>query len=365
MTVTSSRFHYFCNRCKKVLWRVRKFLVNIVLLPSRLSERYIRPRILRRNVRHVSGPHTVDYGLDEVIALCVVRNGARHVRSFLEHHFCLGVRHVVFLDNDSTDETVRIAAEYSQVTVLQTKLPYRTYENVMKRYLVHHYAQNRWSLFVDIDERFDYPCSDMLPMSSLLAYLKKHSYTAVVAQMLDLFPNALPNGIPSESNNLTEELCTYYDISNIEKTDYPYGTLSNTRVKMHWGGIRGSMFGTRNGLTKAALIFLDGKLEPFVVWHHVRHARIADFTCLLRHYPFAGPFYEKVADAVETGRYGRGTSREYKKYWEVLNQNTNLTLSSGTAHKLEGMDSLIAQGFLVISESYQEWTNTYVENMSP
>ena len=326
MTVIPSSTHFFYTCCIKVYWRVRGILNKMVLLLSRLSERYIRPKILRRNVRHVSGPETVDYGLDEVITLCVVRNGELHVRSFIEHHFRIGVRHMVFLDNGSTDETVGIAAEYSHVTILQTKLPYRTYENVMKRHLVQQFSQNRWSLFVDIDERFDYPCSDVLPLSSLLTYLNKHSYTAVVAQMLDLFPNASVIGIPSENNNLTQERCTYYDISNIEKTDYPYGILSDTRVKMHWGGIRRSMFGTRNGLTKAALIFLDGKLEPFVVWHHVRYARIADFTCLLRHYPFTGPFYEKVADAVETGRYGRVTTREYENYWEVLNRNPPLTL---------------------------------------
>ena len=47
------------------------------------------------------------------------------------------------------------------------------------------------------------------------------------------------------------------------------------------GGIRRSVFGTENGLTKAPLVFVDDQIETFVEWHHVRHGRIADVTGVL------------------------------------------------------------------------------------
>lgn len=341
--------------------RARKHVGRLLRWPSRLWDRHARRRVLERRVCYVAGPETIDCGRDEVIAICVVRNGALHVRSFIEHHFALGVRHVVFMDNGSTDDTVRIAAAYPNVTILRTTCPYRTHENAMKRYLVERFAQHRWSLCVDIDERFHYPFSDVLPLRSLLTYLNEHSYTAVVAQMLDMFSDEGVIGADRGNNRKIPEGYTYYDISNIQKTDYPYGILSNEQVRMHWGGIRGSLFGTRNGLTKAALIFLDGVLEPFVSWHHAWRARIADFTCLLLHYPFAGSFQKKVADAVATRMYGRLVSREYRKYWRILERNPDLAIKGDTVRKLESVDVLIDEGFLVVSESYRRWAKIHAE----
>ncbi len=321
---------------------------------ERFWEFVVRPLVLRWKVCHIAGPETVDYAPDELIAICVVRNGASHIRQFVEHHFELGVRHIVFLDNNSSDDTVRIAASYSNVTVLQTNCPYRFYENVMKRYLVKRFAKKRWSLCVDIDERFEYPCANVLSIRSFLAYLNEHSYTAVVAQMLDLFADNPVDESQWGPDQPVEDVCNYYDISNIEKTHYKWGILSNEKVDMHFGGIRRTLFGTRNGLTKAAMVFLDGQVLPFVEWHHALHARIADISCLLRHYPFAGSFYEKVLDAVETGRYGSFTTLEYQNYWQILKQNPALGKKRETGRKLECVDALVNEGFLVVSEAYQQ-----------
>ena len=62
---------------------------------------------------------------------------------------------------------------------------------------------------------------------------------------------------------------------------------------MHWDGIRRQVFGTSNGLTKAALTRPDGRFATFVDWHHTT-PRVADVTALLVHYPFANGFHEKV-----------------------------------------------------------------------
>jgi hypothetical protein len=179
--------------------------------------------------------------------------------------------------------------------------------------------------------------------------------------MLDLFADQSVSGIDIGADGRLTEVCKYYDISNIEKTDYPFEGLSNSRIKHHWGGVRRSLFGTRNGLTKAALIFLDGTLEPFVHWHHAKHARIADFTSVLLHYPFDGLFYERVADAVKTGRYGRFTTREYRKYWQVLRKNPGLSIRLDTAHRLKGVNELVDGDFLVVSESYRRWTDVHAK----
>jgi len=110
---------------------------------SRTLEDRLRPLALRASVRHLHGPRRVPYRDDELIVLSVVRNGALHVTSFLRHHQALGVKHIVLLDNGSTDGTVELARAFEGVTILQSRRPYRTYETVLKRYLVRRFARGR------------------------------------------------------------------------------------------------------------------------------------------------------------------------------------------------------------------------------
>jgi glycosyltransferase involved in cell wall biosynthesis len=310
-------------------------------------------------VRHLHGPRKIEYGVDELIVLCVVRNGALHVKSFLEHHQALGVKHIVLLDNGSTDQTVEVARTFERVTILQTRRPYRKYETVMKRYLVRRFSRGRWNLVVDIDELFDYPFSEMLDVGALLTYLNTNSYTAVLAQMLDLFSDGPLRDVRSAPDDSLKERYPYYDISNIEKRLYRFGRPANEEIRMHGGGIRKSIFGTENGLTKAALIFLAPDLVPFVGFHQTANAAIADFTGVLLHYPFVSSFAEKVGEAVRTDRYRVSAAGEYRQYRARLEESPDLSLKLVTARRFEGVDQLLDDGFLVVSAEYLRWVEAH------
>ena len=346
-----------------LLHRLKAQLVHFRQLSARVAENYIRPMLLKRFIQHVSGPKTVEYGRNEVLALCVVRNGAAYIRSFVQHHFELGVRHIVFLDNGSTDDTVAIAQEYDNITILEANCPYHKYENVMKRYLAHRFSQGKWALFVDIDELFDYPFSDVLSLPSLIAYLNHYSYTAVVAQMLDMFPDTTLSGLwTMTTGDCLKEAYPYYDVSNIRKSDYLWGKLSNPSVKRYHGGIRDTLFGTNNGLTKVALFFVDEHIDLFVKWHHVNNAYIADFTGVLLHYPFVSSFSQKVLEAVETRRYGYFTI-QYELYWKTLQEDPQRRIRLDTAHVLTTIKSLLDTGFLVASPNFLQWVAVNRKNL--
>jgi glycosyltransferase involved in cell wall biosynthesis len=339
----------------RFLRRIKRHLKSL-FLELRYSFRSI---VLPNNVKHIYGSKNINYEINELIVLCVVRNGETYIKSFVEHYFSLGVKHIVFLDNGSTDNTIAIASKYSNVSILQTHCPYQKYETLMKRYLVKRFSKNRWNLFADIDELFDYPFSNILNLRELLTYLNKNSYTAVVAQMLDMFSNGSSfQDLIVNKNNSLKELNKYYDISNISKISYSWGLLSNTSIKMHWGGIRKTLFDTNNGLTKAPMIFINNKIKPFVDFHHVKNASIADFSCVLLHYPFACPFQEKVYEAVQTNRYQESASDEYRMYWNKLMQVPDLIINQKTAHELKSVNDLI-NGFLIVSEKYKKWVKLH------
>src|SRR5215212_3901717 len=187
---------------------------------SPLMERVLR-WILEHNVEHVHGPREVDYGIDELVVLVLLRNGRPYVKPFIEHYFSLGAKHIVFLDNGSTDGTVETLKNYENVTVLRSGLPNKRYHVAMKRYLIERFGRGQWTLSVDIDELFEYPYSDVVSLKALLGYLNENSYTAVVCYMLDMFPEEPLSEEDSPTEDLPlKELHRFYDISDIRTRSY-------------------------------------------------------------------------------------------------------------------------------------------------
>jgi Glycosyl transferase family 2 len=331
----------------KAGYAARKVLKGII-------EKY-RTLRLRTGVYHVYGKSRLNYSQDELVVICVVRNGRIYVNSFIKYYFALGVKHIVFLDNGSTDNTIQIASRYDNVTILKTDLPYSKYENLMKNYLARRFSKRRWNLCADIDEFFDWPFSPIVSIGSLLRYLNARCYTAVVAQMLDLFSDLPLTEVRDDPEEDVTKSYKYYDISNIEKLTYKWSRLSYDDIKMHFGGIRKTIFGSNNGLTKAPLVFVSPRIQLFKVWHHAENAYIANFTCVLLHYPFTSSFYDKVKDAAAMKRYGYVTSDEYDLYWARLSREPGLILRLDTARRYIGVEPLIDEGFLVASSDYLDW----------
>src|SRR5215203_6425144 len=173
-------------------------------------------QVLRSSIEHLHGPEEVDYEPDELVVVCLVRDGRPYVKSFVEHYFALGVRHLFFLDNNSTDGTVEALKNYDNTTVLRSKLPFKEYMLLMKQYLIGRFGKkDRWCLYADIDELFDYPYSDVIGLGSLLRYLNSNSYTAVAAQILDMLSEEALSGREGNSEEPLKERHRFYDISNI------------------------------------------------------------------------------------------------------------------------------------------------------
>jgi hypothetical protein len=234
----------------------------------------------------------------------------------------------------------------------------------MRRYLIERFGKHRWSLCVDIDELFDFPYSDVIGLDSFLHYLKSKSYTAVAAQMLDMFPERLSvNSALGRAEEFKEEY-RFYDISKIERLKIKENKATSANNVMDSdevaakvsGGIRRDVFGFKPLLTKYPLLFSDGTVEHMGV-HAIRNARVSDVTCVLLHYKlYAFALQEYWYKAIEYKRArGPFMRSRYERYLEVLKGEPELHLRQESSRELAGVNDLLENGFLVASEDYIGW----------
>src|SRR5215208_2470211 len=313
------------------------------------------------SIEHLYGPEEVPYAADELVLLCLLRDGRPYLKSFVEHHFSLGVKHIFFLDNGSTDGTVEALKGYENVTVLHTGLPFKRYEVSMRQYLIERFCQKgRWCLYADMDELFDYPYSDVVGLHSLLGYLNERSYTAVVAQMLDMFPEEPLSGRASNPDEPLKQRHRFYDISNIQTKgikEHPHtrnNTYESDDIEFFYGGAFETLFDcVAPWLTRFSLTFSDGKVKPFAgSGHRVDDARVADLSTVYLHFKFLDEhFHKKVAQAVREENYPYN-SRQYKRYLEVLESTPSLQVKRESAGELRSVNELVDNQFLVVSEEY-------------
>lgn len=312
-------------------------------------------------MEHLHGPTNVEIGESELLVACLVRNCTAHLPTFMRHYRRLGAKHIVIVDNCSTDDTVRMASSYDRVTIYRTALPFSRYETAIKQWLAR-LGGDGWTLIADADELFDFPYSRVLSLPRFLEYLNGHGYDAVTAQNLEMVPDLpLLSYQGTVSENL-EESHRYYDLSDIVRTREPYwlhmNQLGGTELWSHTGGIWDTFFGYKGSkLTKQPLVRARSGLRvfPYDV-HFVTHARIADVSGVFRHYKYTGAFVEHVKDEL-LRREHYNKAEIFEHYARVLCENPDLSFVRPTSREYGVAEELLEDGFLVASERYRRWAH--------
>ncbi len=294
---------------------------------------------------------------ESLVVVCLMRDAGGYVDSFIEHYRRLGAARIVLLDNGSTDDSLERAMSYDGVAVLRCELPFRWFRTAMRRYLVETYGDGGWVLLADVDELWDYPFSDRLALGSFLEYLNEHSYTAVAAQMLDLFPSGPLDGWPGAGPELVQA-ATWFDLSDVRKQDLPAAARRNrfagdTPPACFNGGLRMRAFSANPLLTKFPLTRREGGCGPLVEnAHFISGASVADVTSVLLHYKFDKRFRERTEEAVHRRNYYGGSS-EYRRYKDVLDQQPALSLDDAAAEQYRSTAQLVERGFIYAPARYQ------------
>ncbi|WP_446744389.1 glycosyltransferase family 2 protein [Silvibacterium acidisoli] len=318
---------------------------------------------VRRSLTHLHGPRSVRLKKDQAVVTCVVRNGAYFIDAFIRHYQAMGVEHIFFLDNGSSDQTVPIAMSYENTSVSRSTLPVSSNQRYFKMYLAEQSGPGGWCLDADIDELFDYPFSSSIDLRGFLSYLNANQYTAVFAQMLDMFADAPPTGSAGRQRDL-KRLYPFYDISGVTRTDYATSeitrehgagnTLDSPGAELFWGGIRRTLYGSNCLLTKHPLFFPQAvTLFPHV--HMVNDARLADVSAILLH-------YKLTENAIEVAMQNRDqfihNSGSYGAFVDVLRRPQGFTVQTQTAQRFTDVAALEKDRFVLLSERYKRYASS-------
>ncbi|WP_189682070.1 glycosyltransferase family 2 protein [Seohaeicola zhoushanensis] len=278
--------------------------------------------------------HTGAIRKTDVLLICTMRNEGVRLPYFLSYYRGLGVGHFLFVDNDSSDDTLDQLAGQPDVSVWTTTASYRrsTFGVDWVNWLARKHAHDHWTLVVDPDEFFIYPFCDTRPIPALVDWLDNSSIRSFSAMLIDVYPKGRIDAQPYLPGQNPLEIASWFDSGNYTiKRNKTYGNL--------WiqGGPRARMFFAEAPEQAPAL----NKI-PLVKWHR-KYAFVSSTHTLLPrglnqvyddsggekasgallHAKFLDTFTAKASEELERGQH-YANSMEYRAYAERLKDNPDL-----------------------------------------
>ncbi|NHX27942.1 glycosyltransferase family 2 protein, partial [Escherichia coli] len=127
---------------------------------------------------------------DDILLFSTIRNEAARLPYFLRHYRALGVAHFLFVDNDSSDETVSILAQQPDVSLWRTGASYRDSRFGVDwlTWLQRRYGHGHWCLTADADELLMLPHHGARDLRDLTDWLDARGTEVFAAVMVDLYP---------------------------------------------------------------------------------------------------------------------------------------------------------------------------------
>lgn len=280
-------------------------------------------------------------GMNEVILLLVVKNDLDRVRLLLKYYRKHGITRFVILDDKSDDGTREFLMGEPDTDVYESDINYSTIgrQAWLSRF-VDMYGFDRWYLIVDSDELISYVGMDKVNIKKLAQRGDEENRTAFRMMLLEMYPDGDILNMPKVASDEIEKIYCYFDRVGYYLT---YSDIMSSVV----GGVRCRYFYENNYkeapfLTKYPLVKMKPGMLPCFSHMNFPFEYNKDLPlsgCLL-HYKFLPQDIDKYKARVKSGNFALG-SKEYVKYYEVMEKNGKLNLfDKKISSKYEGPESL-------------------------
>jgi len=244
---------------------------------------------------------------DAPIVVCAQKDNYIYLRRFLPYYRDLGVKHFVFIDNNSSDESFHYLEAQDDVTLFKAPFKFNGMKKVgWKLQALAYLGLNHWCLWLDADEFFAYPEMESVKLDKYVQILDKKGIKNVSGFMLDMYPSYKIFDEDVHPENFYEDY-VYFD------GDSDYYQLIDGMLR---GGMRGRCLNLYNlRLDKTPLLyyakdnFPDGNHTTFPL----RKNPVNDFGCVLKHYKFLSSDKSKYQDFAkkDSGYWSADIQRKY------------------------------------------------------
>ena len=255
----------------------------------------------------------------EIRAFMTVRNEALRLPSTLRHHRALGVHRFFVVDNGSTDGTLDLLANETDVHVFTTAASYAGshwgvhWMNAM----LDAFGDGHWTLTIDADEQFIYPHYEELGLPLLCRYLDYVKAQAVFCLLLDMYSDRPVAEAVHDPAGALMDTCRYFDAG-----DYRVSRSSSARYSEIHGGVRERIFRSVQAryhpptVSKVPLVRWRKGMRFLYSTHSLTHVTTSKISGALLHFKFLSDFHDRVEAEVARGEHYDG-AREYRAYRDL------------------------------------------------
>lgn len=310
---------------------------------------------VRSQLRLLHGPAMTRLADDQVALVLVGRDVGYFLDHHIRHHLAMGVSHVVYIDNGSTDASIEIVKRFPNVTIASCTAQFHRRQRQI-RYLANTaFLKGGWRLAIDPDELLDYPGSDRIDLPELTRRMTARGHNALVAQMLDMVhdgPISETAGIGFAEAERVLDRCSLQNLrsepyhSDFLKEFVGLNQASNPDIAFLFGGLRRTVFGEDCCLTKHALFRMDRGVVPQPHPHVSTGVTCTDFSAVLRHYKFAGGVLERERKLLSENRISHG---EMKLRVGRIESEGDINLGRYAECRNPDVETLVEKGFLKAS----------------
>ena len=282
--------------------------------------------------RHQDNTKNIKPG--DILLVCTLRNERIRLPYFLKYYREMGVRHFLFVDNDSDDGSREFLSGEPDVSIWHTTASYRKslFGVHWMNWLARKYCHGHWTLTVDVDEFLVFPFCDTRPIPALTDWLDGSGIRSFSAMLIDMYPKGPIDAQPYREGQNPFEIAEWFDSGN-------YLISTNPEYFNLWiqGGPRARLFFNDDpynapSLNKIPLVKWD---RSYAYMHstHMLLPRGLNYVYeteggekasgALLHAKFLNTFVEKTEEELVRRQHYAG-SREYLAYHNRIKDDPDL-----------------------------------------
>ncbi len=277
---------------------------------------------------------------------CCVRNEEKRLPYFLKYYRNIGVSSFKFIDNESSDSTLRLLNDQSDCTTYFTQDSYSESNYGMSwiNELLNLHALDRWALVVDSDELIVYPEIEKKNIDTFTMELDQLCSDTFFAVLIDMYSaQGVENAICEPGVPFTD-ICPYFDAE---------GYSPGYRGLPAFGGVRNRMFWLGRNYEKNPPFL---QKYPLVKWRDDRHfissthvlndQKTANVTGALLHFKLFSDFADRCREEVERKEHWKNAI-EYKIYLRGLEDMLETSMLCEHSCRYKDSNLLIDLGLML------------------